>query len=38
MAMECRNKRKVFFEEVVPSHLKPIVLDHCKTAQQLGKR
>ena len=38
MAMDCREKRKEFFEQVVPDHLKPIVRDHCVTAQQLGKR
>ena len=36
MAMDCKEKRRKFFEEVVPEHLKGITRDHCVTAQQLG--
>ena len=38
MAMDCKDRRREFFETHVPDHLKELVMDHCKTAQQLGKR
>lgn len=36
MAMDCKVKRKEFFDTVVPDHLKEIVRDHCVTAQRMN--